>query len=148
MLTLVPAYGRDYKSKAAVQADLDAGKDFEVVWTPVDPGGYATASDLLEDGHTQVRVRYQRKTKVGVFTLHEPEPYDKGLEQGATNLEEFVNTYISTPVAWATMFLIDHDKDIQKMLDDGDGSEYEKSSFKDMIAELADALQQWAEDEE
>jgi hypothetical protein len=28
VITLVPAYGRDYKSKAAVQADWDADKDF------------------------------------------------------------------------------------------------------------------------
>ena len=28
MITLTPAYGRDYKSKAAAQSDLDAGKDF------------------------------------------------------------------------------------------------------------------------
>lgn len=29
-LTLVPAYGRDYKSKAAALADFDAEKDFRV----------------------------------------------------------------------------------------------------------------------
>lgn len=29
-VTLVPSYGRDYKSKAAVQADWDAGKDFTI----------------------------------------------------------------------------------------------------------------------
>ena len=28
MLTLTPAYGRDYKNKKAVQADWQAGKDF------------------------------------------------------------------------------------------------------------------------
>lgn len=27
-MTLIPAYGRDYKSKKAVLADFDAGKDF------------------------------------------------------------------------------------------------------------------------
>jgi hypothetical protein len=29
-MTLVPSYGRDYKSKKAVQADWDAGKDFTI----------------------------------------------------------------------------------------------------------------------
>ena len=28
MITLTPAYGRDYKSKKALLADWDAGKDF------------------------------------------------------------------------------------------------------------------------
>lgn len=30
MTTLVPAYGRDYKSVAAVKADWDANKDFVI----------------------------------------------------------------------------------------------------------------------
>ena len=30
-VTLTPAYGRDYKKKADVQADFDAGKDFVMV---------------------------------------------------------------------------------------------------------------------
>jgi len=30
MTTLVPAYGRDYKSAKAVKADWDAGKDFRI----------------------------------------------------------------------------------------------------------------------
>ena len=28
MITLTPAYGRDYKSKKEIQADIDANKDF------------------------------------------------------------------------------------------------------------------------
>lgn len=53
---LTPAYGRDYKSKAALEADLLAGKDF----TANGPGGestYANLQDLQEAGYTQVQVR-------------------------------------------------------------------------------------------
>lgn len=65
--TLTPAYGRDYKSKAAVQADLDAGKDFLANGTgrplPVN------RAQLVGLGYTTVRVRYDRLHSVGVCNL-------------------------------------------------------------------------------
>jgi hypothetical protein len=67
MITLTPAYGRDYKSLAAAKADLLEGKDFVLndIMSPHD-GRLCSARDF--PGHT-VQVRYNRKTKVGVVTL-------------------------------------------------------------------------------
>ena len=65
--TLMPAYGRDYKSKAAVQADLDAGKDFLTTGVgrsiPVDKGS------LVKLGYTSCFIRYAGLRKVGGFNL-------------------------------------------------------------------------------
>lgn len=66
-MTLVPAYGRDYKSKAAVLADFDADKDFSVA--DVFSSGYATKSELIRQGIRHVNIRYARLTKVLVVTL-------------------------------------------------------------------------------
>lgn len=62
-LTLVPAYGRDYTSKADVKADWEAGKDFRL------PGGsYINKPDFIKYGpgmgHTAVRIRYAKLTRV------------------------------------------------------------------------------------
>jgi hypothetical protein len=54
--TLVPAYGRDYKSKAAVMKDWTGGKDFQCAIT----GGYASSQDIT----WPVRIRYNRHTKI------------------------------------------------------------------------------------
>jgi len=59
---LTPAYGRDYKSKAAVQADFDAGKDFMA--RSFDRDGYITKSELLEMGVKSVQARYGKLAKV------------------------------------------------------------------------------------
>ena len=68
MITLIPAYGRDYKSKKAVQEDLDNNKDFEVA--SLGQGGrYANASDLLNDNQVNVTIRYGKLRKVGIFSL-------------------------------------------------------------------------------
>ena len=65
--TLIPAYGRDYKSKAELQADLDAGKDFLTVGAgrslPVDK------PSLVALGYTSVFIRYAALRKVGGFNL-------------------------------------------------------------------------------
>lgn len=62
-LSAVPAYGRDYKSQAAVMADWKAGKDFLI-------------QDLIESGYISIRekpadvilnVRYAKLTKVCVI---------------------------------------------------------------------------------
>ena len=66
-LTLVPAYGRDYKSKKAMLADFDAGKDFQV--TGIGGSGYTTRDELTNMGHTEVHIRYKRLTQVAVVKL-------------------------------------------------------------------------------
>lgn len=69
-IMLVPAYGRDYKSKAAVLADFDAGKDFKVAdmssrWD----GKPCNIRDLVREGIDIVTIRYQRLTKVMVINI-------------------------------------------------------------------------------
>ena len=63
MMTLVPAYGRDYKSAKAVREDLAAGKDFIIceIGHPYD-GKPANRADLKGTG--SVKIRYARLTKV------------------------------------------------------------------------------------
>ena len=69
-MTLTPAYGRDYKSKAAVLADFDADKDFLVAdfSSPWD-GKPVNKSQLVSEGFTVANVRYARLTKVAVVNL-------------------------------------------------------------------------------
>jgi hypothetical protein len=58
-LTLVPAYGRDYKNGKEVQADWDAGKDFIInnAFSP-DDGRYINKQDA-KPGMT-LNIRYKR----------------------------------------------------------------------------------------
>ena len=60
-MILTPAYGRDYKSKAAVQADFDAGKDFMA--RSFDRDGYITKGELIEMGYTRAQARYGKLAK-------------------------------------------------------------------------------------
>ena len=53
----LPAYGRDYKSKASVLADWQAGKDFQCAIT----GRYLSVRDNLP---AQVWIRYAKMTKL------------------------------------------------------------------------------------
>lgn len=62
-ITVSPAYGRDYKSRAAVQADWDAGKDFTIESIEFGPGRKINKADADRAGLT-VMVRYQQMTKV------------------------------------------------------------------------------------
>jgi hypothetical protein len=58
---LQPAYGRDYKSKAEVQAALDEGKDF------IMPSGqYIAIEELRKHGIKNIEVRYGKLRKVCV----------------------------------------------------------------------------------
>ena len=69
-LTLVPAYGRDYKSKAAVEKDWADGKDFTIcdVSSPHD-GRYINLEDAVKAGLREVNIRYQKLTKVAVLKV-------------------------------------------------------------------------------
>jgi len=62
-ITLVPAYGRDYKSGKEVQADWDANKDFLIrdMSNPHD-GRYINKQDAPK-GAT-LNIRYKKLTKI------------------------------------------------------------------------------------
>ena len=70
IMTLIPAYGRDYKNKAQVEADLLAGKDFVIadIFSGND-GRYCNLQDLRAAGDKSVNIRYSRLTKIAVFKL-------------------------------------------------------------------------------
>lgn len=71
-LTLVPAYGRDYKSKSALMADWNQGKDFLAVSFQSHQGGYTSIRDLpaFKAEHiTHLHLRYNKQTLVHVVRL-------------------------------------------------------------------------------
>ena len=67
-MTLTPAYGRDYKSKAAVQADWDGNKDFIIADFGHPYSGKPANKSALVQETTQVQIRYGQLRKVAVFT--------------------------------------------------------------------------------
>lgn len=67
-LTMIPAYGRDYKSAAEVEKDFRANKDFIIAdvsnrWD----GRAVNRQSLLEAGIPAARIRYKRKTRVVIL---------------------------------------------------------------------------------
>lgn len=66
-VTVIPAYGRDYKSKAAVLADYEAGKDFIVQDFFSGEDGRAVNKEDAEREGIQLKVRYQKLTKVVII---------------------------------------------------------------------------------
>lgn len=68
-MTLQPAYGRDYKSRAAVLADLKAGKDFLTVGR----GPLINLPQILAEPGGDVNVRYSANRKVAIFKRSELE---------------------------------------------------------------------------
>jgi hypothetical protein len=70
MKTLIPAYGRDYKSKKAVLADWQADKDF-IIADFSDPydGKPANHSDLTSAGVKTVKIRYKKLAQICVVNL-------------------------------------------------------------------------------
>lgn len=72
-VSLTPAYGRDYKSKAEILTDLSANKDF--VFRDITSrwdGKYINLSQLREMGATEVTVRYAKLAKQTVLKLPKP----------------------------------------------------------------------------
>tara|TARA_R100001591_G_scaffold97488_1_gene103501 strand:- start:167 stop:388 length:222 start_codon:yes stop_codon:yes gene_type:complete len=59
-LTLLPAYGRDYKSKKAIINDLNALKDFIVSHT----GQYINKPQFKEHNIISFNVRYNNQLKI------------------------------------------------------------------------------------
>ena len=73
-MTLTPAYGRDYKSRAAIITDLKAGKDF--AYSAFGAGVRARPINLpqiLETGVASISVRYAGSRKVAVIKRSELE---------------------------------------------------------------------------
>lgn len=59
-MTLVPAYGRDYKSQAEALKAFNDGVDFQVV-DLLRGGGYATREELQGQGVKSVCIRYKKQ---------------------------------------------------------------------------------------
>jgi hypothetical protein len=62
-MTLVPAYGRDYKSVKEVKAAFEAGNDFEIASIGPDCGRYVNRPQLV-GLERSVMIRYAKLTKV------------------------------------------------------------------------------------
>lgn len=67
-MTISGAYGRDYKSKAAIEADLLAGKDFQCRGLD---SSYTSMPELLKLGVKSVTVRYKQDRSVTIIDLAE-----------------------------------------------------------------------------
>jgi hypothetical protein len=65
-LHVVPAYGRDYKSKKEILADWNAGKDFQICdMSCQNDGAYVNKEDAENDSALwEVHVRYAKLSKV------------------------------------------------------------------------------------
>ena len=63
--TLTPAYGRDYKSKAAAIADFDNGRDF----IEAASGRYVSRCDAIGAGVREVNIRYKALRSVCVVRV-------------------------------------------------------------------------------
>lgn len=68
---LTPAYGRDYKSKAALLADFDAGKDFRISDLMLYGlrQAYTTKEELIKAGIRKILIRYNGLRKVAVHSF-------------------------------------------------------------------------------
>lgn len=67
--TLIPAYGRDYKSKAAVLSDWNAGKDFKCALSGRHVNKPDAMTYLVKQGQTDVTIRYNKLTQVVIIKL-------------------------------------------------------------------------------
>ena len=74
MITLIPAYGRDYRSARAVKKALQSQIDFRVqdVSSKWD-GMVGNLRDLKNEGHKDVKVRYSNNRKICIVTFNELE---------------------------------------------------------------------------
>lgn len=69
-LTIIPAYGRDYKSIKAVKADWEANKDFQIAdMSSPDDGRYVSKIDLSGSNIDTVKVRYGKLAKVTTIKI-------------------------------------------------------------------------------
>lgn len=72
MITMIPAYGRDYRSKRAIKKALQNQVDFRVqdVSSKWD-GMVGNLNDLQKEGHKELKIRYSNLNKVTVFQIEE-----------------------------------------------------------------------------
>jgi len=71
-LSVVPAYGRDYKSAKEVKAAWEAGKDFQIMdMSSPDDGRYINKQDAEKPGSgvSTLTIRYKRMTQVAVVKV-------------------------------------------------------------------------------
>jgi hypothetical protein len=68
ILNLIPAYGRDYKSKKALLLDWNSGREFQVfgTFTYINQAGIRS---LARDGITEVRFQYLRRTRLHIIEI-------------------------------------------------------------------------------
>jgi len=70
-ITISPAYGRDYTSKAKALADWDANKDFVI--QDIRLSGYVSKSqvpDLIRDDISKIMLRYNKMHMVVLLKLN------------------------------------------------------------------------------
>jgi hypothetical protein len=70
-ITISPAYGRDYTSKAKALADWDSNKDFVI--QDMRLSGYVSKSqvpDLIRDGISKIMLRYNKMHMVVLLKLN------------------------------------------------------------------------------
>jgi hypothetical protein len=65
--TLTPAYGRDYRSRKAAIADLEANKDWQC--NGFYGSGYVNLDGLRVEGIRSVTLRYDKLRKVVIYTI-------------------------------------------------------------------------------
>lgn len=69
-ITLVPAYGRDYKSKKEIEGSLIGDLDFQISdMSSPDDGRYINLPQIKEAGFTHLNVRYAKLRKVAVIEV-------------------------------------------------------------------------------
>ena len=72
MITLVPAYGRDYKSTSAVKKALQSQIDFRVqdIGSRWD-GMVGNLRDIKNEGHSEVKVPYSKLQKATILKMED-----------------------------------------------------------------------------
>lgn len=65
-LTVIPAYGKDYKSKKEVEEAFESGADFKIM-NPGYGGRYINKQDALQFGANELKIRYANKSRVHII---------------------------------------------------------------------------------
>jgi hypothetical protein len=77
-ISVIPAYGRDYKSKREIEMSMKENLDFKIsdISSPHD-GRYINLAQIVEAGITTVNVRYAKLTKIHVVEVAKLKPAKK-----------------------------------------------------------------------
>ena len=71
-LIVIPAYGRDYKSKKEAEKDWNENKDFKIQdMSSKYDGAYVNKEDLLKEDsvYTHVEIRYKQLTQLTIVKI-------------------------------------------------------------------------------